>query len=127
MPRVRPICSLVFILAFCVPSQLRGDDVLCIENTGRIGLGCAEMIDVPRYVGGQGVCSPPDCAPCTDVQINWSTSEPVVNLAPPANSPTGPAILLTEHLVVPPLEAPTSLLDIGPCAILVFTSSSLRC
>ena len=128
MPRIRPILSLLFILAFCVPSYSEGMDVvLCIENTGRITLGCSEIVDFPRYMTGQGTCSQCDCAPCTDVQLNSSTTPPVVHLVPPGNSPLLEVTALTEHLAPLPLETPGSLLDTGPVAILASAPASLRC
>lgn len=127
MFRLRPILSLVFALAFCVPSQLRRDDVLCIENTGKISLGCSEIIDFPVYPAGQGVRVPSDCAPCTDVQINWSTTKDVANLTLPAISPSLVPIPPSEKFVVLSMETPTFLLDTGPVATPAPSQPPFRC
>lgn len=90
-------------------------------------MGCNEIIDLPRHIGNQQFCSPSDCAPCTDVQVNWSASERVLTLAPPADSPIAVAIQASQQLAAQFSEAPSTPLDTGPGAAPVSTSLSLRC
>ena len=90
MRRLRTILCLAFALAYLVPAQSRGDDVLCIEDSGKVSFGCSEIVDLARYAPGEGRSSgfhaPPDCGPCTDVQINWSSTSSSARLSSPVTT-----------------------------------------
>ena len=50
-----------------------------------------------------------------------------MTLAPPVDSQLPEVTSLTEHLALLPFEAPSSLLNTGPGALLAPAFSSLRC
>ena len=51
--RLRSILCLAFAMAYVIPAQSRGDDVLCVEGSGKISFGCFEIVDFARYAAPQ--------------------------------------------------------------------------
>lgn len=129
MLRLRSILTVALALAYLIPAHLRGDDVVCVEKTGRVSFGCNEMIDTASYLSksGAGWTTAPACGPCTDVQINWSAPESAVALAAPEITLPASALLVSVRSGKMVREICSSF-DTGPAAALSnFTATSLRC
>ena len=130
MRSLRPTFCFLFALAFCVPSQLRGSDVLCIEDNGNITFGCSEIVDIARYVPNQpneGITAPSECGPCTDLQIDWSATTKMANLDTPAIAPILLAAPPTELFELSASHATTSSIDTGPVTSQTLLLTSIRC
>lgn len=127
MSGLRIILCCVFALAFVVPSYLRGDDVICIENTGRISIGCREVVDTAMYAPSNKTTttSAPHCGPCNDIQISWSEEKDASKLTAPIKIPLFTMILPFRHFGVLGRVAVSHHID--PLVGQSNTATSLRC
>ena len=129
MPGLRIGLCFIFALVFAVPPYLRGDDVVCIEDTGRIGIGCREVVDIAMHAPNSKTTttSAPQCGPCHDIQINWSAAKDTLKLAAPAKAPPSILVFAPQAFAVSPGGRAALWLDTGPLACPSDNAKSLRC
>ena len=129
MSGLRIILCFVFALAFVVPPYLRGDDVICIEDTGRISIGCREVVDTAVHTPDNKTTtrSAPPCGPCSDIQINCSAAKDAPKFPAPAKAPLSTLVLPAQDFGLSTGGITAVSPDTGPLARPSDTTSSLRC